>query len=93
MKTLLNLINDIRTCIAKLQASSLNGFKKGKHLAKLTARLRKLYKQVAAKAVKHPAMAGISQEDALNWLITDNYNISYLSSDFVIDCAIYAGTI
>ena len=88
MKALLTLINDTRTCLAKLQASNMDGFKKGMHLARLNARLRKLYSRIAELAIKHPAMAGISYTDALNWLITDDYSISYLSSDFVIDCAI-----
>lgn len=88
MRALLSLITEIRTCITKLRASNMNGFTKSKHLARLNARLRKLYKQVIIKAARHPAMAGISQADAFNWLVTDDYN-----SDFVITCAIYAGTI
>ena len=87
MKALLNLINDVRTCIAALQVSNINGFKKEQHLAKLNARLHKLYEQLATLAVKHPVMAGISQADALTWLITGDYN-----SEFVILCAIYANS-
>ena len=85
MKALLALTNDTRTCIAALHNSNINGFKKGQHLAKLNARLRKLCSRIVELAIKHPAMTGISYTDALNWLITDDY-----SSEFVVTCAVYA---
>ena len=72
MKALLSLINDTRACIAALHNSNIDGFKKGQHLARLTARLHKLYRRLATVYVlSDKSLTSLLGKSSIEWLIHD----------------------